>query len=75
MVDIYDHIVSLALGWPVDPEKYGFAGTVAAFQKSVQAKIIESKTSDTNSNIFEVSLRGVNADITQKALQQLADYY
>jgi uncharacterized protein involved in exopolysaccharide biosynthesis len=75
LVDIYDQFVSLALGWPVDPEKYGFADTVAAFQKSVQAKTVESKTSDTNSNILEVSLRGVNADITQKALQTLVDYY
>jgi uncharacterized protein involved in exopolysaccharide biosynthesis len=75
LVDIYDYVASRALGWPVDPEKYGFADTVAAFQKSVEAKNIESKTADTNSNILEVSLRGVNADLTQKALQTLVDYY
>jgi uncharacterized protein involved in exopolysaccharide biosynthesis len=75
LVDIYDYVTSRALGWPVDPEKYGFADTVTAFQKSVEAKNIESKTSDTNSNILEVSLRGVNADLTQKALQTLVDYY
>jgi uncharacterized protein involved in exopolysaccharide biosynthesis len=75
LADSYDHIVDRTLGWPVDPEKYGFADTVAAFQKSVETKTIESKTADTNSNILEISLRGVNADTTQKALQTLVDYY
>lgn len=75
LVDLYDYVASRALGWPIDPEKYGFADTVAAFQKSLEAKNIESKTSDTNSNILEISVRGVDADITQKALQTLVDYY
>src|ERR1700737_59620 len=57
LVDFYDRMVSRWLGRPIDPEKYGFADTVAAFQKSLEAKTIESKTADTNSNILEVSLR------------------
>src|SRR2546429_9043008 len=65
LVDIYDDVASRVLGWPVDPDKYGFADTVAAFQKSLEAKNIESKTLDTNSNILEVSFRGVDADLTQ----------
>jgi uncharacterized protein involved in exopolysaccharide biosynthesis len=71
LVDFYDHIVSSWLGWPIDPEKYGFADTVAAFQRSLEAKTIESKTADTNSNILEVSLRGVDRSLTQKALDIL----
>ena len=71
LVDFYDRIVSSWLGRPIDPEKYGFADTVAAFQKSLEAKAIESKTADTNSNILEVSLRGVDKSLTQKALDIL----
>jgi uncharacterized protein involved in exopolysaccharide biosynthesis len=71
LVDFYDRIVSRWLGRPIDPEKYGFADTVAAFQKSLEAKAIESKTADTNSNILEVSLRGVDKFLTQKALDIL----
>jgi uncharacterized protein involved in exopolysaccharide biosynthesis len=70
-VDFYDRIVSGWLGRPIDPEKYGLADTVAAFQKSLEAKAIESKTADTNSNILEVSLRGVDKFLTQKALDIL----
>jgi len=75
LADFYDHIANSWLGRPIDPEKYGFADTVAAFQKSLESKAIESKTADTNSNIMEVSLRGVNADLTQRALRTLVDYY
>ncbi|HWX76188.1 MAG TPA: hypothetical protein VNY32_01860 [Candidatus Acidoferrales bacterium] len=62
-------------GPPIDPEKYGLADTVAAFQKSLEAKTIESKTADTNSNILEVSLRGVDKSLTQKALDILVDFF
>jgi uncharacterized protein involved in exopolysaccharide biosynthesis len=75
LVDFYDHICSRWLGWPIDPEKYGFADTVAAFQKSLEAKAIESKTADTNSSILEVSLRGVDRSLTQKALDILVDFF
>jgi len=75
LVDFYDRIVSGWLGRPIDPEKYGLADTVAAFQKSVEAKTIESKTADTNSNILEVSLRGVDKSLTQKALDILVDFF
>jgi uncharacterized protein involved in exopolysaccharide biosynthesis len=75
LVDFYDRMVSRWLGRPIDPEKYGFADTVAAFQKSLEAKTIESKTADTNSNIFEVSLRGVDRSLTQKALDILVDFF
>ncbi|MGH8611577.1 MAG: GumC family protein [Gammaproteobacteria bacterium] len=75
LVDFYDHIASSWLGRPLDPEKYGFADTVAAFQKSLEVKAIESKTADTNSNILEVSLRGVDKSLTQKALDALVDFF
>jgi len=75
LVDFYDRIVSGWLGRPIDPEKYGLADTVAAFQKSLEAKTIESKTADTNSNILEVSLRGVDKSLTQKALDILVDFF
>jgi uncharacterized protein involved in exopolysaccharide biosynthesis len=75
LVDFYDRMFSRWLGWPIDPEKYGFADTVAAFQKSLEAKSIESKTADTNSNILEVSLRGVDKSLTQKALDILVDFF
>ena len=72
LVDFYDRIVSRWLGRPIDPEKYGFADTVAAFQKSLEAKAIESKTADTNSNILEVSLPAAWIKfLTQKALDIL----
>jgi uncharacterized protein involved in exopolysaccharide biosynthesis len=75
LVDFYDRMASSWLGRPIDPEKYGFADTVAAFQKSLEAKTIESKTADTNSNILEVSLRGVDRSLTQKALEILVDFF
>ncbi|MDQ6869644.1 MAG: hypothetical protein M3178_15220 [Pseudomonadota bacterium] len=75
LMDFYDRIVSSWLPQPIDPEKSGFADTVAAFQKSLEAKSIESKTADTNSNILEVSLRGVDRFLTQKALDILISVY
>jgi uncharacterized protein involved in exopolysaccharide biosynthesis len=75
LVDFYDRIVSGWLGRPIDPEKYRLADTVTAFQKSLEAKTIESKTADTNSNILEVSLRGVDKSLTQKALEILVDFF
>jgi uncharacterized protein involved in exopolysaccharide biosynthesis/Mrp family chromosome partitioning ATPase len=75
LADLYDGVTSRWLGWPTDPEKYGFADTVAAFQKSLQAKPLESKTADTNSNIIDIILYGVDPQLTQQALKVLTDLF
>jgi uncharacterized protein involved in exopolysaccharide biosynthesis/Mrp family chromosome partitioning ATPase len=64
-----------ALGFPPDPEKYGFRPTVEAFRDSLTVKPIKSKSAEANSNIIEISLKAPSADIAHQALDVLLTAY
>ncbi|MGH6845500.1 MAG: hypothetical protein ACRECU_12465, partial [Methylocella sp.] len=73
--DFYEDYIAPLLGVPPDPERRGFADTVGAFRNSLEVKPIASKTSDTNSNVLVLELRGVDPELTRRALDEVVTVF
>jgi uncharacterized protein involved in exopolysaccharide biosynthesis/Mrp family chromosome partitioning ATPase len=74
VTDILD--VPLAfVGYPPDPEKYGFRPTVEAFQQSLIVKPIKSKSAEANSNLIEIRLKAPTAETAHLGLDALLAAY
>jgi uncharacterized protein involved in exopolysaccharide biosynthesis len=73
VADLVDAHVMPLLGFRPDPEKRGFADTVAAFQRSFQTRPVPSKSSDTNSNLIALQLRARTAELAQRSLQAVIE--
>ena len=75
LADLYDAVRHQGFGQPLDPERYGRHATAMAFQKSVAATTVKSKSADVNSNIVEISLKAPTAHTAQAALTRLLELY
>ncbi|MGH6823542.1 MAG: Wzz/FepE/Etk N-terminal domain-containing protein, partial [Methylocella sp.] len=73
--DFYENYIAPLLGFSPDPERRGFADTVGAFRNSLDVKPIASKSSDTNSNILVLELRGVDRELTRRALDEVVSVF
>ncbi|AWB23812.1 hypothetical protein DA075_25385 [Methylobacterium currus] len=69
--DAFDRFVAPILGLSPDPDKRGFGETVSAFRASLDVTPVASKSSDTNSNIVSMQLRGTDPERTRLALEEL----
>jgi uncharacterized protein involved in exopolysaccharide biosynthesis len=69
--DFFDSYLAPVFGLPPDPEKQGFGDTVTALRDALEVKPVVSKSSDTNSNIISLRLRGTEPKRTQQVLQAI----
>jgi uncharacterized protein involved in exopolysaccharide biosynthesis/Mrp family chromosome partitioning ATPase len=60
---------------PSDPKKQGFDDTVSELVKSIQVAPVKSKSSDTTSNIIEMTIRTHDKDLASKALKGIMKAY
>ena len=75
VADLWDRIATRVLGWPSDPERHGFADTVALFARSYSVGIVPSKSSDSNSNLILFTLQATNPERARASLQAVLDAY
>ncbi len=74
VADVWDAVMDF-FGFPVDPEKRGFADTVRALQKSISVHQQTSSSADTNSNIIEVRLKITDPQIAAPLLNAIIQGY
>lgn len=71
----YDEVMLEAFGIKPDPEKYGFSDTVDAMLKSLSVGPVRTKSSETTSNIIQVSIKSTSPELAASAVQLLMEVY
>lgn len=73
--DAVDWVKVHLLGYPADPDTYGFNGTVKAFNASFTVQPLKSKSAETTSNVILIVLKATDPQTAQAALQSLLEEY
>lgn len=72
--DMVEPVLAM-IGFGPDPKKQGFEDTVSELVKSIQVAPVKSKSSETTSNIMEISLRTHDRAIADKTLLGIMEAY
>jgi uncharacterized protein involved in exopolysaccharide biosynthesis len=73
--DLWDWVAVRFLHRAADPERRGFADTVALFSRSYSVGAVTSKSSDTNSNLISFTLQGTDPERARRSLEAVLDAY
>ena len=75
VADLYDQIMEDYLGLSPDPEKRGFSDTVTALIKSMQVSPVKTKSSETTSNLIQISLKAPSDELVTNNLQKIMEIF
>jgi uncharacterized protein involved in exopolysaccharide biosynthesis len=73
--DLYDRLAQKYFGVAPDPNKRGEVATALALRSALTVKIAESSSAESSADVIEVSLRGIDPDVTKESLSRLLDLY
>lgn len=73
--EAYDWLKEKTMGQAPDPDKYGFKATVKEFNESFTVAPLKSRSADTTSNLFSVTLRSADPVVAESSLRALLDEY